>query len=163
MTETIRFTRVLLEDLDIGTSLREVRLADGRVMLLQQVHLGNLAVLQTTVLNASAAATTLVASGFLKAGMRVMGVTTEVLATFGTTNAMTGFVIGDGLVIDRWGQSTGLVARSRTEQPQFTDTTWPVYAGNTDVVVSALGGTFDSIGQIEITVHYFPLLHRRAG
>lgn len=163
MTELIRFTRILLEDLDIGLSLREVRLADGRVMLLQQIHPGNLAILQTAVIKSSAGASTLTLTGFLQAGMRIMGVTTQNLITFGTTNGLTAFVVGDGVNIDRWGQSTGLTAGTKTEQPQFRDTTWPVFPAANDVVISALGGTFDATGQIEVTAHYFPLVHRRAG
>lgn len=163
MTETIRFTRLLLEDLDIGNNLREVRLADGRVMLLQQIHPGNLPLLNTVVLKASAGAAILTATNAIKAGMRVMGVTTEVLKTLGLTNGITGFTIGDGIDVGRWGQSTGLVAGAQTDQTQFLDTSWPVYPTDTSIILSALGGLYDAIGQIEVTVHYFPLRHRRAG
>ena len=163
MTETIRFTRMMLEDMDVGASTREVRLANNRVMLLQQIHLGALGLLATTTVPSSASAPTLSASNLILPGMRVMGVTTEILVSFGTTNSMTAFAVGDGTSLDRWGVSTGLTAGARTEQPQFLDTTWPVYSVETSVVLSALGGLFDAKGQLEVTVHYFPLQHRRAG
>ena len=139
-----------------------MRLADGRVALLNQLHIGHLAAITSTTLAAGAGAAVLTATGFLKAGMRILGVTTQILYSLGTSQGLTAFVVGDGLTIDRWGQSQGLTAGYKTEQGQFHDATWPIYATNTDVVLSALGGLFDAAGQVEITVHYFPLLHRSA-
>ena len=42
MTETIRFARIGLEDLNLGSGTFEVRLSDGRVVTLNQINPGNI-------------------------------------------------------------------------------------------------------------------------
>lgn len=43
MTETIRYSRVSLQDLDLGTGTSQVTLADGRVVTMDQVNLAGIA------------------------------------------------------------------------------------------------------------------------
>jgi hypothetical protein len=162
LTETVRLTRILLEDLDVGSGQRSVRLADGSLATLTQVSLPGLCSLRTTRLNASNAASVLTATGLIPANARVAGVTSKVTTTLATTNGLTGFSIGDGTISDRWGTQTSLSANAETDQGDFADGSWPAYAAATDVVLSAVGGTFGATGQVEVTVFYFLLVHRSA-
>jgi len=159
--ETIRLQRILLEDLDLGSGLREVRVADGRVLMLHQLSLAGLLLLRTVRLRPVAGEATMTASGLFLAGARIAGVTTEITRPFGTTNSLTGFAVGDGTVVDRWGTQTSLVPPAQTDQANFQAGDWPVYASGGNAVISALSGTFDANGEVEITAHYFLLRHRR--
>jgi hypothetical protein len=152
----------LLEDLDVGSGTRSVRLADGSLATLTQVSLPGLCSLKTTRLNASNGASALTATGLIPANARVAGVTSKVTTTLATTNSLTGFAIGDGTIVDRWGGQTTLTANAETDQGDFADAEWPVYAAATDVVLSAQGGTFGSTGQVEVTLWYFLMTHRTA-
>jgi hypothetical protein len=155
-------TRILLEDLDIGSGTRSVRLADGSLATLTQISVPGLCQLKTVRVSVTNGASTLTVSGLIPAGARVVGVTTEILTTFGTTGGLTGFSVGDGVLVDRWGSQTTLSAGAQTDQGDFTDGEWPVYSSANDVVLSALSGTFDSQGAIEISVWYFLMTHRSA-
>jgi hypothetical protein len=162
LTETIRLSRLMLEDIDVGSGTRSVRLADGSTATLTQVSLPGLCSLKTTRLNASNGASVLTATGLIPANSRVLAVTSKVTVTLGTGGGLTAFSIGDGTIVDRWGTQSTLTANAETDQGDFTDDTIPIYASATDVVVSALGGTFASTGQIELSVFYWLLTHRAA-
>ena len=133
-------------------------------MLLQQIHVGNLCPVRTVHVPSSAGAPSLEVHNFLPVNMRIMGVTSQVISTFGTSQGLTGFMVGVPDQIDLWGQSTSLAAGSLTQQEQFSAAAggWPWYTVGTPVWVTALGGLFDGSGNLELTVHYFPLRHRRA-
>lgn len=96
----------------------------------------------------------------IPAGLRVVAVTTEVLVGLGTTNGLTSVLIGDGTLTNRWGMQTTLTVGARTGQVDFGLQEWPTYVAATSVVLSALGGTFDTTGEVEVTVWGFPLTHR---
>lgn len=162
--ETARYTRLYHEDCDIGLGLREVRLTDGRVMLLQQMHVGNLCPVRTVIAPSSPGAPSLEIQNLLPLNMRIMGVTTLIMSPFGSTQGLTAFAVGDPTIFDLWGQSTGLFANSVTQQEQFSAAAlaWPLYTTATPLIITALGGLFDGSGRLEITVHYFALRHRRA-
>jgi hypothetical protein len=160
--ETVEYSLACLEDLDIGTGTRSVHLADGSTVTLHQISLGALLspLTRRTVPIAGAAVATL--SGMIPAGARVAGVTTAIVASLGTSQGLTSFAVGDAAVMDRWGVQTILTAGAQTDQGDFRDGTWPVYASNTHVLLSALGGLFNGVGEIEVTVWYFFLTHRAA-
>ena len=133
-------------------------------MLLQQLHVGNLCPVRTVVVPSSAGAPSLEIQNLLPVNMRIMGVTTLVVASFGTSQGLTGFAVGDTNTMDLWGQSTSLLANSLTQGEQFSASAlaWPLYTSAMPLHITALGGLFDGSGRLEITVHYFALRHRRA-
>lgn len=162
MPETVTLSRIYLEDLDIGVGTRNVRLFDGSVAALTRLGLGVLPHIRTTTLKATNGASLLTASAFIHAGERVLGVTMKITTGLGVTGGLTGFSIGDTVTIDRWGTFTTLTVNTESNQGDFTVEGWPVYPASNDVVVSALGGTFDGTGAIQLTVHYMTLTHRSA-
>ncbi len=151
-----------MEDLDIGAGLREVRLADGRVMLLSQVSLPGLCQLKGTRLRPTAGLGTLTWSSAIPAGARVAGVTSEITRAFGTSQSLTAFAIGDATLVDRWGVQSTLTPPAQTDQSTFTTGDWRVFTGASDIIVSAQSGLFDASGELELTLHYFLLTHRSA-
>jgi hypothetical protein len=160
--ETVEFSLICREDLDIGSSTRSIELADGSTATLHQVSVASLLIPVTQTVVPSASAATAVLTGLIPAGARVAGVTTEILTTLGTSQGVTGFSIGDGAVIDRWGTQAVLTQGAQTDQGDFLDATWPMYASATHVILSALGGLFDGAGEVEVTAWYFFLTHRSA-
>lgn len=160
MPEVLRYTKIFLEDLDIGDGYREVRLQDGRVVLLQQVSLGLLMPFSRFELTASNGAAVLTATGILGAGRRIMGVTVRILTTFGTSNGLQSLGIGDTTAPTRWGSTIGLIAGFESDMSFFESGDMPIYTTDTDLMVTAIGGLFDAVGQIELGVHYFTMAHR---
>jgi hypothetical protein len=160
--ETVEYALACLEDLDIGTGTRSVHLADGGTVTLHQISLGALLTLVTRTIQPASGAALATLTGFLPAGARVFGVTTEILASLGTTQGLSSFAIGDATLMDRWGAQSVLTAGAQTDQGDFHDASLPVYPADTDVVVSAIGGVFDGVGNIEVTLHYLLLTHRSA-
>lgn len=151
----------MAEDLDIGIGMREIRLAGQRVVLLHQIHLGILIPYTTHVLRASASAASLTAVGVLRAGHRVWGVTALILRAFGASQGLLSVSVGDAMNMNRWGTLPSLTDGTVTHQGYFTDDNMPIYAADQDVVVSANGGLFDAVGEIELQVFSHTLIHRR--
>lgn len=162
MAETVRLSLIYLEDLDVGVGTRDVRLFDNSIATLNKIHLGNLPQIRTTQIAATNGAASVSASGLIRAGDRVLGVTLKIITGLGVTAGLTGINIGDGSTIDRWGLLTTLTTNTETSQANFLLPDWPIYASNTDVVLSAVGGTFDGTGTIEVTAHFMRLSHRSA-
>jgi hypothetical protein len=162
--ETVRLTRICEEDLDVGSGTRSVRLADGSVATLHQVSVPGLCPKLTVRLSASNGASTLTATGLIPSGARVLGVTTKIITTFGTTGGLTGFAVGDATSVAHWGSQTTLTAGAETSQRDFTDAGQPINnsAAASDVILSALSGTFDATGQVEVQLTWFLLTHRSA-
>jgi hypothetical protein len=102
----------------------------------------------------------LTATGKLAAGMRVFGVTASVVTTFGNSNSLTGLLIGDTILPSRW-SATALARTSGTtsNQSNFADASLMIYNTATDLIVSAVGGTFDADGVIELCIFYSSLRH----
>lgn len=160
--ETVEYSLICREDLDIGSSTRSIELADGSTATLHQVSVASLLIPVTQTVVPSASAATAVLTGLIPAGARVAGVTTEILTTLGTSQGLTGVAIGDGTVIDFWGVQSTLTAGAQTDQGDFRNATWPMYASATNVVLSATDGLFDGVGEVEVTAWYFLLTHRSA-
>jgi hypothetical protein len=70
--------------------------------------------------------------------------------------------VGDGTIIDRWGSLTTLTINYETTQGNFLTGDWPIYPSGASIIISALGGTFDGTGTIEVTAHTMQLTHRSA-
>lgn len=158
--ETLRYDKIKYEDLDIGTGRRQVRLQDGRVMLLRQIHIGKLYPTHTVYLQASNGAAALTAAGALQARRWVAGVTACVTKTFGTANGLTGLAVGDSYNYARWGTDISVAGGTETNNEDFANADMAIYPVNTDLIVSGIGGTFTAAGEIELTMHFFTLTHR---
>jgi len=160
MTETARYSKIMLEDLDLGTGTRSVRLADGATYTLKQVHLSGFLTQSLFRLTSSNGASVLTATAKLPANSRVWGVTAKVVTTFGNSGGLTGLLVGDSTTVDRWTSSAmARTSGTETDQGDFNDASLMIYATATDVLVSAVGGTFDTDGVIELCVHYNVLTH----
>ena len=113
-------------------------------------------------------ASLLTAAALIPAGARVLTVSTKILADFGASGGLTGFAVGDGALIDRWGISAALTTNALTgsaDAPaaaQQRDASVPLYPSATAVVVSAQGGLFDTAGSLQVSVQYLLLSHRSA-
>jgi hypothetical protein len=93
--------------------------------------------------------------GLAAAGYRVKGLTYTVTEEFGTSNGLTGLLIGDAILNDRWATMTTLTAGQTNGQLGFHDSTEPISApAGYVVLLSALGGTYDAAGQIHLTVYW---------
>ena len=108
-------------------------------------------------LNAQAGATQLIAVGAWEAGWRQIGVTARVTAAFGTSNGLQQLAIGDAVQFDRWGYC-GITLNADTTSEDFLtgDSPWTPSAPQ-NLLVTAIGGTFDSVGTIQLTRHYVTL------
>ena len=108
----------------------------------------------------------LIAAALIPAGSPTFVVTTKITTGFGTSQGLTSFAIGDGLVLDRWGIQTVLTANALSggsDAPaanQAHDASFPRYAAAQAVILTALGGLFDATGAIEISAQTMPLTHR---
>ena len=58
-------------------------------------------------------AAVLTATGLAPAGYRLLGCTTEVTEDFGTSHGLTGLLMGDAVVLDRWGDQPTLTVGRR--------------------------------------------------
>lgn len=159
MVEVLHYSKVYTEDMDLGEGYREVRLQDGRVVLLQQINLGVLVPYTTVILTASAGATSLTSVGAYPAGRRIVGVTAKVLESFGVSNGLETLGIGDATQPTRWGSTLTPGAGSETTQDDFESGDMPIYATATDLLVVALGGAFDANGRLEVQIHSFTVRH----
>jgi len=160
--ETVEFSKIVEEDLDVGDGLRQIRLQDASLVQAHRISIQSLFLRKTVSLTATAAASVLTWTGGIPANARVAGVTTKILTGLGTTQSLTGFAIGDPVIDNRWGTQTTLTINAETDQGDFGDQGWQVYTTATNILLTALGGTFDGTGVIEVTLHYFFLTHRSA-
>ena len=159
MTEAITYSRILRQDLDIGTGTREVRLQDGSLHTLDQINLGNLLLSETIQVAATAAAASLSVPFTNPAGARIHGVTVRNVGAIGATNGLTAYNVGDAVQGDRWGDQMALTNANETSGADFNSDTEPLVSANYTAVITALGGTFDGTGSLEVQLHYSRLTH----
>ena len=119
-------------------------------------------------LSSSNGAAILTAAALIPAGQPTLVVTTKITTGFGTSQGLTSFAVGDGVVLDRWGVQTVLTTNALSggsDAPaanQAHDASLPRYAAAQAVILTALGGLFDGTGAIEISAQTIPLTHRSA-
>jgi hypothetical protein len=109
----------------------------------------------TTTTTASAlvstpSGSTATAVGLIPAGSFVIGITVRVTTT---VTGPSGFDVGDGIDVDRWGNSIAVASGTTTDITDYTSgavTTFPVA---NDVVITSDGVDFTG-GAVRITVHY---------
>lgn len=105
-------------------------------------------------LTASDGETVLTASALAPANCRLLGLTTEVLADFGTSRGLTGLQLGDGVVADRWGIATALTAETTTNLRNAASDVQQIAPPGYTVLVTAQGGAFDAQGQILVRLYW---------
>lgn len=160
MTETVRFSKVCVEDLALGYGTRSVRLANQAVYTLNEIHLSAFLLLSRRTLSAVNGASALTWTAGIPALARVWGVTAKILTGFGATGGLTGLRLGDATLLDRWTNAAmALTLATETSQGDFASADLPIYASATDILVSAVGGTFDATGAIELACYYSLLRH----
>lgn len=159
MVETVNWSKIYAEDFDLGEGTREVRLQNGYLAALHRVHIGRMLPHARYILSSSNGASALTANGALAVGWRVMGVTVEVLETFGNSNGLTGLSIGDTELAGRWGVEIGRTTGTQTTFVDAPDDSMPIYRTASNLVIRAIGGTFDATGRLEAKIHYWVLTH----
>jgi hypothetical protein len=161
MTETARYSKVMAEDIAVGWGTRQVRLANQGVYTLNEVNLTSFLLRALTTLRASSFNGTglMTWTGGLPANARIFGVTSKITTAFGVTNGLASLQIGDPTTPTLWGTGLPLTLNSETDQGDFTTSDLPIYPTATDLWVSAVGGTFDATGVMELCVHYSLLRH----
>ena len=95
------------------------------------------------------------ATSLIPAGVKLIGITTKVTTGLGVTSGTTGYTVGDGTDVDRWGAIVGTAAGTSSDDSDATadpSGTWAAAAR--DVVLTASGGNFDGTGVIEVYAHY---------
>lgn len=107
-------------------------------------------------LTATSGASTLTATGLIPRGALTCGPSTRVIAALGTANSLTGYKVGDGIDDDRWGiKAVGVALNTVSGSADFTSTLVDMAIGSgRDVVITAVGGTFDGTGVIRVGVRY---------
>jgi hypothetical protein len=111
---------------------------------------------QATVVVTTTAAATATATNLIPAGSMVVGVTCR-NTTAVTGSGLTGYSIGDGSDVDRWGSNVNPAINEVTDLSDVTITSVPLYAAATSVVLTGVGGSFNADATIRVTVHYLSL------
>src|SRR5262245_52596495 len=135
MAELIQYSKICLEDLDLGDGTREVRLQDGSLHTLNRIS-GILSLVRTTQLTATNGTTTLTATGLIPLGARVHDVTIKILTALGTSNGLSSIMIGDSITLDRWGSGIGVTQNTETSQADFTVQEMVVYSSSQNVLIT---------------------------
>lgn len=108
-------------------------------------------------LTATDGATVLTASALAPANVRLLGLTTEVLANFGTSRGLTGVALGDATLADRWGVTTTLTAETTTNLKDAKSESQLIAPAGYTVLVTAQGGAYDGQGQILVRLYWTTL------
>ena len=107
-----------------------------------------------------------IAVNIIPANVDVLVVTTFILTGLGTSRGLTAVAIGDGTTIDRWGVQNNLTAGRVSGGTNITPGCTPPltdlvrYPAPQSVMLSALGGAFDTAGVMQVAVQYLDLTHR---
>src|SRR5712691_8611361 len=129
MSETVRFSKLMLQDIALGYSTRQIRLANQAVYTLDEVHLSGLLLLARRTLSAVNGNAVLTWTGGIPALARVWGVTAKVLTAFATTGGLTGLRLGEATLLDRWTNADmALALNTETDQGDFASSDLPICA-----------------------------------
>lgn len=94
----------------------------------------------------------------IPAGSMVVGVTTRVTTAVTGDAGFTGFSVGDGSDVDRWGANLNPAAGETSDLTDCTITSAPIYNAATSIILTQVGGsTFATGGVVRVTVHYISL------
>lgn len=98
----------------------------------------------------------------IPAGCIVLGVTTKVTTLMTGGAGFTGYSVGDGTDVDRWGANLNPALNEQSDLSDCTITTVPIYAAATNIVITAVGNDFTA-GAIRVSVHIVRLTATSAG
>lgn len=108
-----------------------------------------------TALLSSLTGATATSSNLIPDGAFVIGVSTRITTEFGDGNGTTQATIGTAGDPDLWGDTGDKTAGTTTDNSDATNVgAVALYLSATDVIVTAVGGNFDTNGAIRIVVHY---------
>jgi len=105
----------------------------------------------TTVLTSAGSSVT--AAGAIPSGSFVVGITTRVITA---VTGPTGFDVGDGIDVDRWGASIAATLNTTSDITDYTSSALNLFPASNDVVITSDGVDFTG-GEIRITIHYMSL------
>ena len=118
-----------------------------------------LSIKQATVVVTTTAAGTATATNLIPAGSMVVGVTCRNTTAIAGDAGFSGYSIGDGSDVDRWGANVNPAINETTDLTDCTVLTPPIYAATASVVLTQIGGTvFTADRTIRVTVHYLTLI-----
>lgn len=112
----------------------------------QLLPAGMVFALTSQVLTPNSGASTVVASGFHPAGVTVLDMKVVVDQQLGNSLGLTGIDVGDPGTVDRWVGNGTLTVGTKTMRDGAVK-----FTTATDLVITALGGTFDGTGQLTVT------------
>lgn len=113
---------------------------------------------QATTTVAAVTAATITATSLIPAGSLVIGIDMRITTTFDNSSGLTTINIGDGTDADRWGAAIARTSGTTTTLANITITSPVYYAAATNVVLTAVAGTFNvAAGSARLTVHYIDL------
>jgi hypothetical protein len=90
-------------------------------------------------------------------GFRAEGTTYTITTAFGTSQGLTGLLLGDSVVNSRWFDLDTLAAGTTGGQVSFRSESQPIAAIPYQLLLAAKGGLFDSTGAIHIRAYYSAL------
>ncbi len=108
---------------------------------------------QASTLLATPSGASATAAGAIPAGSFVVGVTTRVVTT---VTGPAGYDVGDGVDVDRWGNSIAVASGTTSDLTDATAAAHDSFPAANDVVITSDGVDFTG-GSIRITVHYMDL------
>lgn len=160
-------TLVLLNDGDYilaqrnGTSAQASRLYSTYTSATSYHRMALTCAKQT--LSAVSGATVATTGGLIPAGAFLMGVTTRVNTGLGVTNGTTGYSVGNGTDPNLWGDVTAVIAGTASKAAAIAAQSSGYTASDAlglqltaqDVTLTAVGGNFNGVGDIEISAFYF--------
>lgn len=115
----------------------------------------NIKTLSATLASVSGA--TVTATNAIPDGAFVVGISTFVSVGLGTGNSTSGYQVGDGSDVDRWGSITGTAQNTNSDNTDATADFTGAFTSASNVVLTAVGGNFDGTGSIVVTVHYMDI------
>lgn len=132
--------------------------ADGNIEIPRELRvIGNVneysAQADVSTLLSTPEGATATAVGLIPAGVLVLGITARVTTT---VTGPAGFDIGDGVTVDRWGNSIAVASGTTVDFTDAVSTSISIFPTATDVVVTSDGVDFTG-GVVRITVHYILL------
>ncbi len=92
------------------------------------------------------------ATGIIPAGAIPIGIATEIITAL--TGSVTGYSVGDGSDIDRWGVAAAKIIGTKTNNADWTTSTIQMFNTAQDIVLTPTTANFNGTGAIVITVDY---------
>jgi len=101
----------------------------------------------------TAAATAVTAATFIPDGAIPLAISTYIETAISGAG-VTGYSVGDGADIDRWGAVAGIIAGTHTANDDWTATTIQAFIAAQAITLTATGANFAAGGKIRVTMTY---------